>query len=160
MFRWKAVEGKPLENLFNLTSIQNPTCGQANEFLVEDRIFNYQIKLKEEIDYTVVYLPDAKSFEDVPSTFTHLLKQRRRWHNGSIFQGLNMLYNFFHLISCRRKIQPWYGRCHFVFLLTINLYYYLLNFIHIALIFFFMVFYYPDFTMNVLGVQNYVSVEE
>lgn len=86
MFRWNAIKGQPLDTFFkNVTSEKNPTCAEANEYLAEDRIMCLQIYIKESERYYLSYVPDAKAFTDAPPNLTTLLKQRRRWMNGSLF---------------------------------------------------------------------------
>jgi chitin synthase len=39
LFRWNAIKGKPLDMFFkNINRTDSPSCGEANEFLAEDRV--------------------------------------------------------------------------------------------------------------------------
>lgn len=80
MFRWEAIKGEPLDEFFkNITRTDNPTCGEANEYLAEDRVMCLQIYIKEHEGYYLTYIPDCKAFTDAPPSVTVLIKQRRRW---------------------------------------------------------------------------------
>ena len=39
MFSWKAIQGGPMDSFFKLVNSDvDPTCGEANEYLAEDRV--------------------------------------------------------------------------------------------------------------------------
>ena len=46
----------------------------------------------------MTYIPDAKSFTDAPNTLEVLIKQRRRWNNGSLFAAYRVIANSYHMI--------------------------------------------------------------
>lgn len=95
VFRWKAIKGTPLDMFFkNVTSDKVPSCGEANEYLAEDRIMCLQVYIKEHTGYTVQYIPDAKAFTDGPLNLTVLMKQRRRWMNGALFGTASVIASF------------------------------------------------------------------
>ena len=103
MFRWKAIKGGPLDAFFkNVTRTEIPTCAEANEYLAEDRIMCLQIYIKTQEKYTLAFVPDAKAFTDAPPNMMTLMKQRRRWMNGSLFGTSKVISNFVNMISCRR----------------------------------------------------------
>jgi len=105
MLRLEAVVGAPLDMLFKNVS-RPPTeisCSEANEYLTEDRILCLQLYIKPEKGYLVQYIPDAKAFVDAPLNLTMLMKQRRRWINGTFFCTLRVLTNVASMISCRRN---------------------------------------------------------
>ena len=58
--------------------------------------------------YTVQYIPDAKAFTDAPTSLTVLMKQRRRWMNGSLFGTYKVIYNVAAMVSCGRNDHPCY----------------------------------------------------
>ena len=105
MLRLKAIVGTPLDILFKNTSrsAQVMSCSEANEYLTEDRILCLQLYIKQETGYLVQYIPDAKAFCDVPVTLAMLIKQRRRWINGTFFCTLRVLTNVASMVSCRRN---------------------------------------------------------
>ena len=105
MLRLKAIVGSPLDMLFKNVS-RPPTeisCSEANEYLTEDRILCLQLYIKPERGYLVQYIPDAKAFVDAPLNLAMLMKQRRRWINGTFFCTLRVLTNVASMISCRRN---------------------------------------------------------
>ena len=86
-----------------MTSDNLPTCAQANEYLAEDRIMCLQIYIKKECKYTIRYIPDAKSFTDAPEDLCTLMKQRRRWSNGSLFGTSKVIVNFVSMLGMGTK---------------------------------------------------------
>ena len=61
-----------------------------------------QIYIKVQAKYTLAFVPDAKAFTDAPDSMTTLMKQRRRWMNGSLFGTSQVIGNFVNMVSCRR----------------------------------------------------------
>jgi len=75
MFKWEAIQGGPMDKFFKLVnSDADPSCGEANEYLAEDRVMCLQIYIKEKSGYYLTYVPDAKSFTDAPDSLTVLMK--------------------------------------------------------------------------------------
>jgi len=60
-------------------------CHEANAYLAEDRVMCMQIFIKKKYDYFLSYVPDAIARTDAPDNIFTLIKQRRRWVNGSFF---------------------------------------------------------------------------
>jgi chitin synthase len=121
MFRWSSIKGTPLNVFFkNVTSDTLPTCAQANEYLAEDRIMCLQIYIKENEKFRIGYVPDAKAFTDAPNSLTILMKQRRRWMNGSLFGTYKVLLNFFNMIGCNTSHS--FGRKLMIFVFMIYLF--------------------------------------
>lgn len=103
-FRWSAIRGQPLDVFFkNVRRLDVPTCAQANEYLAEDRVMCLQIYIKVQDGYRVEYIPEAKAVTDAPKDLTTLLKQRRRWINGSMFGTTKVAGNFGSMISCMNQ---------------------------------------------------------
>lgn len=103
MFRWEAIEGKPLTEFFRgVNSNKLPSCAEANEYLAEDRIMCLQIYIKKHCKYFLAFVPDAKAFTDAPKALDILIKQRRRWMNGSYFGTLKVISNFLRIVNCCR----------------------------------------------------------
>ena len=73
------------------TSKNTVPCAQANKYLAEDRIMCLEIIAKEHEDFIIHYVPGAKCLTDPPMSLTGLLKQRRRWFNGSMFATFHVL---------------------------------------------------------------------
>lgn len=64
---------------------------EANEYLAEDRVMCLQIFIKEKSKWFLTFVPDAKAFTDAPERLLVLMKQRRRWMNGSLFAATRVL---------------------------------------------------------------------
>ena len=86
-----------------------PSCGEANEYLAEDRVMCLQIFIKRGCGYYLTYVPDCKSQTDAPPDMLTLIKQRRRWQNGAFFAAWRVIQNFHNMTNllCRTK-QPCY----------------------------------------------------
>jgi cellulose synthase/poly-beta-1,6-N-acetylglucosamine synthase-like glycosyltransferase len=105
-FRWKAIKGEPLRQFLRgqtLTDSNNeifPACKIANKYLAEDRIMCLEIVAKQPSDvdkqgYTIEYVPGCKALTDAPTKLTPLIKQRRRWFNGSMFATFHVLFSMY-----------------------------------------------------------------
>lgn len=96
-FRWKCIYGEPLDKFLkgsidefeNLAELRR--CQTANKYLAEDRIMCLEILSKRDEDFIIHYVPGAKCITDVPVNLTQLIKQRRRWHNGTLFASFYLL---------------------------------------------------------------------
>ena len=55
-------------------SKKEPTCGEANEYLAEDRVMCLQIFIKRDCQYYLTYIPDAKAVTDAPESILVLIK--------------------------------------------------------------------------------------
>ena len=67
---------------------------KANMYLAEDRILCYEIIARADEKWTLHYVKNAVAETDVPTTLTALVRQRRRWLNGSFFAMLYAIRNF------------------------------------------------------------------
>ncbi|CAI2361932.1 unnamed protein product [Moneuplotes crassus] len=106
MFRWQCIEGVPLNEFLKGTIISDPSrpypsCSEGNKFLAEDRIMPLEIISKEGYPFLIRYVPGCKAYTDAPSELKVLIKQRRRWFNGSLFATLYVLCH--PLRICRRS---------------------------------------------------------
>jgi chitin synthase len=86
-YRYEALLGQPLKTYFHNLSIKlkDQTPFSANMYLAEDRVLCYELVAKKNCDYVLKYVHQAKARTDVPTNLTDLIKQRRRWINGSLF---------------------------------------------------------------------------
>ena len=97
-FRWKCIKGRPLKEFLKgakdefgmMNKLQS--CYDANKHLAEDRIMPLEI-LASEHNWKISYVPGAKCLTDAPLSLLGLLKQRRRWFNGSLFATLHVMSN-------------------------------------------------------------------
>jgi chitin synthase len=132
LFRWDCINGEPLERFLkgatdefgDITNIRR--CQTANKYLAEDRIMCLEIIAKKDEDYIIHYVPGVKCVTDPPLTLTQLLKQRRRWFNGSLFASFYVLT---HMCKIWKRKQGTGIRNTFLMLL------YLYMFIQVALTF-------------------------
>jgi len=96
-FRWEAVHGKPLDEFLrgakdefgDINKIMH--CAVTNKYLAEDRIMCLEIVAKKNEKFILNYIPGAKCLTDPPLSLTQLIKQRRRWFNGSLFASLHVI---------------------------------------------------------------------
>ena len=97
-FRWECINGDPLNEFlkgakdeFRDQENQLP-CSTANRYLAEDRIMCLEI-LARQGNWKISYVPGAKCLTDPPTSLLSLMKQRRRWNNGTIFATYYVLGN-------------------------------------------------------------------
>jgi cellulose synthase/poly-beta-1,6-N-acetylglucosamine synthase-like glycosyltransferase len=122
-FRWECINGKPLQQFLkgsndefgDITKIR--TWASANKYLAEDRIMCLEILAKRHKDYVIHYVPGAKCLTDPPMSLTDLMKQRRRWFNGSMFASLYVLKHMWRVWG-RSK----WSCCRNLFLMLLYLY--------------------------------------
>ncbi len=92
-YRYKAIQGEPLQRYFY--SINNSLSPfKANMYLAEDRILCFELLTKKDCNWILHYVKDAKAVTDVPETIASLIKQRRRWLNGSFFSQIYSVTHF------------------------------------------------------------------
>ena len=102
-FRWECIEGQPVNEFLKGSrddfrdASKIMSCNNANKYLAEDRIMWLEIIAKKGKEYVIHYVPDAKCLTDPPLSLTGLLKQRRRWFNGSLFASLHVLLNMWRI---------------------------------------------------------------
>jgi len=106
-FRWEAIKGDPLRSFFKGLEGDKHTAKEANMYLAEDRIMCLEILRKYSGNWVLRYIPGCRALTDPPTTVVDLIKQRRRWTNGSLFASWYVL-DHLHLItrsshSCCRK---------------------------------------------------------
>ncbi|KAI9336630.1 chitin synthase-domain-containing protein [Zopfochytrium polystomum] len=145
-YRYQALQGKPLECYFHGENPQagnRPNVSEANMYLAEDRILCFELVMKENAQYVLKYVKSARAETDVPTDFSDLIKQRRRWLNGSFFASVHACMNWMRIWkSGHTSSRKW--------ILTIEMLY---NFINLAFSWFnignfFLAFY---FIFNIAG---------
>ena len=94
-FRWKCIQGEPLEAFLKGAkgSKHELTFNwfQSNMYLAEDRIMWQEIICKTGDRWILNYVPGALCLTDPPLSLTALIRQRRRWFNGSFFATLHVI---------------------------------------------------------------------
>ncbi|CAI2381887.1 unnamed protein product [Moneuplotes crassus] len=136
MFRWQCIKGVPLNEFLKGTVISDPSrpypsCSEGNKFLAEDRIMPLEIISKEDKPFIIRYVPGCKAYTDAPSDLKVLIKQRRRWFNGSLFATLYVLRNPRKIYRRSDKWRVWLYWLFFLYmaintlagLLIVGLYY-------------------------------------
>lgn len=113
-YRWVAIRGEPLCAYFTIEEISAKDLGPflANMYLAEDRILCFEILARRHRQWLLKYVTGATAETDCPQGLIELIKQRRRWLNGSLFALLYYLYQF------PRFLRTAHGRCRkFMFIL-------------------------------------------
>ncbi|KAJ3415246.1 Chitin synthase, class 1, partial [Chytridiales sp. JEL 0842] len=98
-YRYTALKGRPLECYFKGESSHGRKVSEANMYLAEDRILCFELVMKSDAPWVLKYVKSAKAETDVPSEFTDLIKQRRRWLNGSFFASVYATQNWMRIGS-------------------------------------------------------------
>jgi len=92
----KTFKGKmtrPLDSYFrSITDIKSVNPAVANMILAEDRILCFDLLCYK--NYKLKYVPAAQAFTDVPAFLSLLIRQRRRWINGSLFALIYAIWWF------------------------------------------------------------------
>ena len=94
MLRWDAIKGDPLQRFFMGLHREEQSAFDANMYLAEDRVMSLEILTKKGENWLLKYLHGAKALTDVPLNLSTLVKQRRRWINGSLMASLYCMTNF------------------------------------------------------------------
>ncbi len=93
-FRWLAIDGEPLRRYFyGLYSQAELNAFEANMYLAEDRILCLEVVAKKGCQYRLEYVKEAIAEADPVIKLVDLMKQRRRWLNGTFFAMLYALGN-------------------------------------------------------------------
>jgi len=107
-FRWDAIEGDPLKSFFKGLDAEKHSAKEANMYLAEDRVMCLEILRKASESWVLRYIPGAMALTDPPTSIIELIKQRRRWTNGSLFASwyvidhINLITRSGH--SCLRQV--------------------------------------------------------
>eukprot|EP00830_Metopus_es_P000925 TRINITY_DN10802_c0_g1_i1.p1 TRINITY_DN10802_c0_g1~~TRINITY_DN10802_c0_g1_i1.p1 ORF type:complete len:724 (-),score=71.19 TRINITY_DN10802_c0_g1_i1:79-2250(-) len=93
-YRWVSISGEPLTQYFKGLNKNNLGAFEGNMYLAEDRIMCLSIINNPLRRDTLTYIPGARAITDAPKTLSILMKQRRRWINGSNFASFFVLSHF------------------------------------------------------------------
>lgn len=94
-FRWSAVEGEPLRRYFyGLYSQADLSAFEANMYLAEDRVLCLEIVARKNAKFYLEYVKEAVAEADPVTKLAGLIKQRRRWMNGTFFAIIYTLSNW------------------------------------------------------------------
>ena len=93
-YRWASVQGKPLDKYFIGLNKSGLNCFKANMYLAEDRIMCLSLITNPKRADCLYYVPGCPARTDPPTELMTLIKQRRRWINGSTFATFFVLLNF------------------------------------------------------------------
>jgi chitin synthase len=99
-YRYEAIKEKdskgPLVEYFQSITTPMVELGafKANMYLAEDRILCFEIVARKDKDWILHYVKNAVAETDTPMTLDVLIRQRRRWLNGSLFASLYTIIHF------------------------------------------------------------------
>ena len=118
-YRWEAIKNDlhghgPLSIYFKPLGpeAENMSVFEKNMYLAEDRILCFELLAKRGKKWTLHYCKDALAVTDVPGSLIDLLKQRRRWYNGSFFATVYALFNFKRILTEATRIRECRPRVH------------------------------------------------
>ena len=90
-YRWTALNDNYILNrkyFYMMGAGRNLGCGMANMYLAEDRVLSAALVFKSCRSNLLTYTNKAIATTAAPDSFVNLLRQRRRWINGSFFTML------------------------------------------------------------------------
>ncbi|KAJ3196839.1 Chitin synthase, class 2 [Irineochytrium annulatum] len=93
-YRFTALQGEPLKCYFKGENPHGKDVKEANMYLAEDRILCFELVVKADSQNILKYVKSARAETDVPDTLHDLIKQRRRWLNGSFFASVHATLNW------------------------------------------------------------------
>lgn len=111
-------EGKgPLEKYFAGEKLDaNAGIFEKNMYLAEDRILCFELVAKRNAEWVLTYVKSAKGETDVPVTISELIKQRRRWLNGSFFAAVYAITHFYQIFrSSHSRIRKMFFLVEFLY---------------------------------------------
>ncbi|CAG8669193.1 32777_t:CDS:2, partial [Racocetra persica] len=104
-------EKGPLASYLNRKD-ENISIFSANRYLAEDRILCSALVTKSEHSWLLRYIKSSQAETDVPEDAIGLIRQRRRWINGSFFSGFNGVMHFYFISRSDHSIGNFYLAFH------------------------------------------------
>lgn len=87
-----------------------------NMYLAEDRILCFELVAKRKSRWVLTYVCSAQGETDVPEEMPELIKQRRRWLNGSFFAAVYALVHFYQIFrSSHTKMRKFMFMVEFLY---------------------------------------------
>jgi chitin synthase len=74
-------------------------------YLAEDRILCFELVAKRNSHWVLTYVCTATGETDVPEEMPELIKQRRRWLNGSFFAAVYALVHFYQIFRSSHSMM-------------------------------------------------------
>jgi chitin synthase len=104
-YRFLALQNGPLQKYFAGEKMA-PNAGifANNMYLAEDRILCFELVAKHNAKWVLAYVKSAIGETDVPEKMSELIKQRRRWLNGSFFASIYALTHFYQIFESSHSI--------------------------------------------------------
>lgn len=141
-FRWEALckDEKDLKSNFldrkfvkiisdsNYKTSKEFTLAEGNLCQAEDQVISFDIVTKTNCKYKTKYLPDALAWTDPVKTFPVMMKQRKRWINGSWFAFQLTLGVFFEKMNktLHHPIRKFGFYCYMFYMIGQNINRYLI----------------------------------
>jgi chitin synthase len=95
-YRFTAIRDGPLQKYFaGENKPKNTGIFASNMYLAEDRILCFELVAKQNEKWVLTYVKSAIGETDVPEEMSILIRQRRRWLNGSFFASIYALTHFY-----------------------------------------------------------------
>ncbi|KAJ3109173.1 Chitin synthase, class 2 [Phlyctochytrium planicorne] len=102
-YRFKALKGEPFDCYFKGEEPHGANVKEANMYLAEDRILCSELVLKKYEKNVLKYVKSARAETDVPDTLHGLIKQRRRWLNGTFFASVHATKSFMRIFQTQHS---------------------------------------------------------
>jgi chitin synthase len=119
-YRFSAIQDGPLQKYFAGEKMAaNAGIFANNMYLAEDRILCFELVAKKNAKWVLAYVKSARGETDVPEKMSELIKQRRRWLNGSFFASIYALAHFYKIFeSSHSKIRKTFFIIEFLYQLV------------------------------------------
>lgn len=157
-YRYETLRGDPLRVYFKTCEQNNlMSAFESNMYLVEDRLWCMELFTHKDNNYTLHWEREAISEMDVCMSISELMKQRRRWINGSSCALIDMIAKFPRILfhkhhSVLRKLLVLVDFIYYLILLAsvwTSPFFYML-FLHINVLFMFES--HPTFSLIARGI--------